>query len=550
MAITTVYTYPLDGSSRSFNVPFEYLARRFVVLTLIGVDRKELKLIEDFRFVSKTVVQTNKAWGPADGYTSIEVRRNTSATDRIVDFTDGSILRASDLNASQIQTLHVAEEARNMVADTISVNNDGDLDARGRRIVNVADGLRDGDAVNLRQMKSFDGSALNSAKQAATSATNAKTSETNAKGSETRAKASEDNAKGSETRAKASEDNAKSWATYMGGSLAGGLYSAQWHATEAGKSASAAKVSEGAAKASQTASKASEDNAKASELRAIEEASKLGNANAFMGTIENVNATGVSWKKDVILYARGFQAFHPTDTTQPQCLHDYNGLYRQAPVRIMATTGNVDITASTGVARLLAGASGGGISVSGSNIVLNTPGDGWYTGVQGTKPLFRLMTASKQCAYVAAYGDGNATLAVYAADGSAARGLTINYPNATMTWNGGLVLVGSVTGVVNLTASGTIQAAAFKGNGAALTNVPASLTSVFDALTKSTGGDRGCYSFMRNKSSTNFGLNGVTSGANLQYSSHNSQGTAVPPGSWRCMSQGNSGSASVWLRYA
>uniref|UniRef100_A0AAT9S9R9 Tail fiber protein n=1 Tax=Yersinia phage vB_YenP_WW2 TaxID=2973654 RepID=A0AAT9S9R9_9CAUD len=43
-AIKTVLTYPLDGSNRDFNIPFEYLARKFVVVTLIGVDRKVLTL--------------------------------------------------------------------------------------------------------------------------------------------------------------------------------------------------------------------------------------------------------------------------------------------------------------------------------------------------------------------------------------------------------------------------------------------------------------------------------------------------------------------------
>lgn len=166
MAITTIYTYPLDGTQRDFNIPFEYLARRFVALTLIGTDRRELTLTAEYRFTSKTSVQTNVAWGPADGYERIEIRRNTSATDRLVDFADGSILRASEMNTAQVQTLHVAEEARNMVADTIAENADGDLDARGRRIANVADALSPGDAINKRMMQNWDSSALNSAVRA------------------------------------------------------------------------------------------------------------------------------------------------------------------------------------------------------------------------------------------------------------------------------------------------------------------------------------------------------------------------------------------------
>ena len=153
--IKTVLTYQLDGSNRDFNIPFEYLARKFVVVTLIGVDRKVLTINTDYRFATRTTISLTKAWGPSDGYTTIELRRVTSTTDRLVDFTDGSILRAYDLNVAQIQTMHVAEEARDLTADTIGVNNDGHLDARGRRIVNLANAVDDRDAVPLGQLKTM-----------------------------------------------------------------------------------------------------------------------------------------------------------------------------------------------------------------------------------------------------------------------------------------------------------------------------------------------------------------------------------------------------------
>lgn len=178
--IKTVKTYPLNGSTTEFAVPFEYLARKFVQVTLIGQDRKVLVLNQDYRFSTKAIISTTKAWGSADGYDTIEIRRYTSATERLVDFTDGSILRAYDLNVSQLQTIHVAEEARDLTADTIGVNNDGNLDARGRRIVNVADPVEDGDAINLRSMKKWNDSALVSANKAKVSEDNAKASEVNA----------------------------------------------------------------------------------------------------------------------------------------------------------------------------------------------------------------------------------------------------------------------------------------------------------------------------------------------------------------------------------
>lgn len=164
--IKTVITYTLNGSTREFNIPFEYLARKFIAVSLIGVDRKTLTLNTDYRFASRTVISLNRAWGSADGYTTIEFRRYTSASERLVDFTDGSILRAYDLNVAQVQTMHVAEEARDLTADTIGVNNAGQLDARGRRIVNVGEAVDPNDALTLGQVQKWNNSALYSADRA------------------------------------------------------------------------------------------------------------------------------------------------------------------------------------------------------------------------------------------------------------------------------------------------------------------------------------------------------------------------------------------------
>lgn len=213
--IKTVMTYPLNGSTRDFNIPFEYLARKFIQVTLIGRDRKPLSNIDDYRFTSKNQITTNKAWGAGDGYELIELRRFTSATERLVDFSDGSILRAYDLNVSQIQTLHVAEEARDLTADTIGVNNEGHLDARGRRIVNLADPVNELDAVNLKTIKEWNNGAYQSflkaqeeANKAARSAAAAKVSETNAHSSMTQAGVSEQRSKASETSAENSKNAA------------------------------------------------------------------------------------------------------------------------------------------------------------------------------------------------------------------------------------------------------------------------------------------------------------------------------------------------------
>ena len=276
--IKTVLTYQLDGSTRDFNIPFEYLARKFVVVTLIGVDRKVLTLNTDYRFATRTTISLTKAWGTADGYTTIELRRVTSTTDRLVDFTDGSILRAYDLNVAQIQTMHVAEEARDLTSDTIGVNNDGHLDARGRRIVNVADGIAPGDAVTIGQMDRWTGSASNSADRAKVSETNAKTSETNAKTSE--------------INSKASETLAEKWASNPEDTLVSDTYySALHYSHKAAASAAASSNSAAAAANSADAALTSEQNAQGSADAAKIEADKLSQFNTL---VDRINSVAVS----------------------------------------------------------------------------------------------------------------------------------------------------------------------------------------------------------------------------------------------------------------
>lgn len=214
--IKTVLTYQLDGSTRDFNIPFEYLARKFVVVTLIGVDRKVLTLNTDYRFATRTTISLTKSWGPADGYTTIELRRVTSTTDRLVDFTDGSILRAYDLNVAQIQTMHVAEEARDLTADTIGVNNDGHLDARGRRIVNLANAVDDRDAVPLGQLKTMSQNSWQARNEALQFRNEAQTFRNQAEGFKTESSTNATNTKKWRDEAEGFKDTSEQYAASAG----------------------------------------------------------------------------------------------------------------------------------------------------------------------------------------------------------------------------------------------------------------------------------------------------------------------------------------------
>lgn len=108
----TITTFALDGVLRDFPVSFDYLSRSFVAVTLIGVSRTPLVMNVDYRFTGPRQITLTTSQGSPNAF--IEIRRLTNATSRIVSFNDGSVLTANDLNISQLQALHVAEEARDM----------------------------------------------------------------------------------------------------------------------------------------------------------------------------------------------------------------------------------------------------------------------------------------------------------------------------------------------------------------------------------------------------------------------------------------------------
>lgn len=296
----TVATYDLNGSTREFDFAFDYLARSFVKVSLIGVGRVTLQVGTDYTFVSANRIRTNVIYGSPD-WRFIEIRRETSTTDRLVDFQDASILRADDLDLSQLQVLHVAEEAREAATETIGTNSDGMLDARGRRIVNLANPVDPGDAVSRlfydtdkngalvarNEAVAARNGALTSQQAAADSQTAARASEVAAKASQDAAKVSQDSAAASQVASKASENAAKASEN-----------AARASQTAAAASQAAAKVSEDAAKVSQTAAAGSESRARTSEVNAksseTSSAASMASATASMNAAESSKTAAAS----------------------------------------------------------------------------------------------------------------------------------------------------------------------------------------------------------------------------------------------------------------
>lgn len=110
MANTTITQFPA-GQSR-YRINFDYLARSFVVVTLIDSDNasnnKVLTVGNDYRFLDATNIEVIAS---QTGFDLLQIHRFTS-TELLVSFRDGSVLTASNLTTSELQAIHIAEEGR------------------------------------------------------------------------------------------------------------------------------------------------------------------------------------------------------------------------------------------------------------------------------------------------------------------------------------------------------------------------------------------------------------------------------------------------------
>lgn len=137
----TIIIYQGDGSTVDFAVPFDYLRKSFVkvyldtVTELTGGASNDAS--SDYYFVDATTIRLRKIV-PSSTQT-LTIRRYTSVTDRVASFRDGSVLYAKDLDTSQVQAFHIAEEARDILNDALTVNREGYWDAKNKKIVRVAD---------------------------------------------------------------------------------------------------------------------------------------------------------------------------------------------------------------------------------------------------------------------------------------------------------------------------------------------------------------------------------------------------------------------------
>ena len=247
------YDYTGDGVTDTFTITFTYQSTAEISVTVDGVAETGLT------FPSTTTVQLTSA--PATD-ALVRVRRTTSLTSRSVDFASGSVLTEEDLDNSNIQVFHAAQEAIDTATDAISLDDDNKWDAQSKVIKNVATPVANNDASTKAYVDQIeiDATAAQTAAEAAQAA--AQTSATNAAASAatatTKASEASTSASNAATSASASSTSATSSAT---------------SATASASSATAAAASAAAAAVSETNAATSESNASTSETNAASSAS-------------------------------------------------------------------------------------------------------------------------------------------------------------------------------------------------------------------------------------------------------------------------------------
>jgi hypothetical protein len=120
--------YTGDSATTQFSIPFTYQDTAEISVTVDGVAQTGLT------FPSSSTVQLTSA--PASG-TLVQVRRTTDLTARAVDFASGSVLTEEDLDDSNIQVFHAAQESTDLAGDSIQLGNDNKWDAQSSVIKNV-----------------------------------------------------------------------------------------------------------------------------------------------------------------------------------------------------------------------------------------------------------------------------------------------------------------------------------------------------------------------------------------------------------------------------
>lgn len=103
-------TYTGNGTTVDFPIPFPYIDKSHVVVTVLGVVQVDGA---HYNWTSSTNIRFVTA--PVNGVV-VDIRRSSSRNARLVDFQDATVLTAAALDKSAIQLMYLAQEALDTAA--------------------------------------------------------------------------------------------------------------------------------------------------------------------------------------------------------------------------------------------------------------------------------------------------------------------------------------------------------------------------------------------------------------------------------------------------
>jgi len=240
MAFSYQNYQPTNNTTDTFSIPFTFTAQSEISVTVDGVAQTGLT------FPSSSSVQLTS---PVASGSLVQVRRTTSLAARAIDFASGSVLTEEDLDDSNIQVFHAAQEAIDTSNDSITLTPANRWDAGGSIINNVGTPTSNTDAATKAYADGISAAATAAATVAANAAvasatgniipdatklaihpigsqytlSDGTTTDYSAKHYQDAASTSATNAGTSETNAGTSETNAQNWAVKTDGYAEGTL---------------------------------------------------------------------------------------------------------------------------------------------------------------------------------------------------------------------------------------------------------------------------------------------------------------------------------------
>ena len=163
--------YTGNGSTSSYAVPFSYRAQADVTITIDGVATTAFT----WDGAGTNITFTS----PPANLSSIEIRRTTSQSSRLIDYADGSVLKENDLDTDSTQAFMMGQEAIDDANDRIKLDaTDFHWDANSKRIKNVATPTGTNDSANKAYVDAVAGSATAAAASEANALTYKNAAET------------------------------------------------------------------------------------------------------------------------------------------------------------------------------------------------------------------------------------------------------------------------------------------------------------------------------------------------------------------------------------